>query len=68
MQTGVVKLWDTGKGYGFIITDDDNDLFVHVSDLHVSVKGNRLFEGQTVKFDIRSDIKGDRAVNVHVIS
>ncbi len=68
MQTGIVKLWDTGKGYGFITTDDDNDLFVHVNDLHVSVKGNRLFEGQAVKFDIRSDIKGDRAVNVHVIS
>lgn len=67
MQTGIVRQWDTSKGFGFITTDDEDDIFVHVSDLHISVKAKRLFEGQRVRFDIRSDMKGERAVNVQVI-
>ncbi|MCK4754263.1 MAG: cold shock domain-containing protein, partial [Calditrichia bacterium] len=30
-------------------------------------EGQRLFEEQRVKFDIRRDMKGDRAINVRVI-
>ena len=67
MQTGTVKLWDNEKGFGFITGPDDDDIFVHANDLHVSVKGQRLFEGQKVKFDLRPDIKGDRAINVRVL-
>ena len=66
MQSGIVKMWDHVKGYGFITTEDDDDLFVHSTDLHVTVKNKRLVEGQSVKFDIRRDMKGDRAVNVRV--
>ena len=68
MQTGTVKMWDTSKGFGFITSEDDDDLFVHSSDLHISVNHKRLLEGQSVKFDIKRDMKGDRAVNVKVIS
>lgn len=58
-------MWDSQKGYGFIISDEDDDeLFVNVADLAV---GNRLIEGQRVKFDVRSDMKGDKAVRVRVI-
>jgi CspA family cold shock protein len=67
MQTGTVKMWDTSKGYGFITSDEDDDLFVHSSDIHISVSNQRLFEGQRVKFDIRRDMKGDKAINVRVI-
>ena len=67
MHTGKVKKWDNTKGFGFIISEDDDDVFVHSSDLHISVNDHRLFEGQTVKFDIRRDMKGDRAINVKVI-
>ena len=68
MQTGTVKLWDTGKGFGFITTEDDDDIFVHANDLHVSIQAKRLIEGQKVRFDLRSDMKGDRAVNVKLIT
>jgi len=64
MQSGRVKMWDNSKGFGFITSDEGDDLFVHSSDLHVSVKNKRLTEGQPVKFDVRRDMKGDRAVNV----
>ena len=66
MQSGRVKMWDNSKGFGFITSDDDDDLFVHSSDLHVTVKNKKLIEGQRVKFDIRREMKGDRAVNVRI--
>jgi CspA family cold shock protein len=67
MQSGTVKMWDMSKGFGFITSDEDDDLFVHSSDIHISVSNQRLFEGQRVKFDVRRDMKGDKAVNVKVI-
>ncbi|UCE06030.1 MAG: cold shock domain-containing protein [bacterium] len=67
MEYGYVKMWDASKGYGFIITDDDDELFVHVSDLDITIKGKRLKEGQKVAFDVRSNFKGDKAVNVRLV-
>ncbi len=67
MEYGYVKSWDAAKGFGFISTDDDEDLFVHASDLDISVKNKKLIAGQRVSFDIRSDYRGDRAIHVRVI-
>ena len=67
MKYGTVRMWDNNKGFGFILSDDDEDLFVHVSDLDPRVKGKQLREGQRVGFDMRREIKGDRAVNVRVV-
>jgi len=67
MHYGTVRMWDNSKGFGFILSDDDEDLFVHKSDLDISVQNQRLKEGQRVKFDIRADMRGEKAVNVRVI-
>jgi len=67
MQYGYVKMWDASKGYGFIISEDDEELFVHVSDLDITVKNKILKEGQRVAFDIRREMKGDRAIRVRVV-
>ena len=67
MKYGTVRMWDENKGFGFILSDDDEDLFVHISDLDPRVKGKRLQEGQRVAFDMRREIKGDRAVHVRVV-
>ncbi len=67
MKYGTVRMWDNNKGFGFILSDDDEDLFVHVSDLDPRVRGKQLREGQRVGFDMRREIKGDRAVNVRVV-
>ena len=64
MQKGIVKMWDSSKGFGFIVTEDDEEIFVNVNDLHVTIKDKRLIEDQRVTFDVKSDMKGDRAVNV----
>ena len=67
MQYGCVKMWDASKGFGFIISDEDDELFVHVSDLDITVKERRLREDQRVAFDIKTDFRGDKAVNVRVV-
>ena len=66
MIRGVVKEYDSLKGFGFITGYDGEDYFVHVSGLREHLKGKGLKGGQKVSFDIDRDIKGDRAVNVRV--
>lgn len=68
MEYGTVKMWDSGKGFGFIVSDDDEELFVHANDLAPTVRGKRLHEGQRVGFDIRREMKGDKAINVRVVT
>jgi cold shock protein len=55
MNTGVVKWYNSQKGYGFIQPDNGGkDVFVHVSALERS--GLReLVEGQKVSFEIQTD-------------
>ncbi|MBD3374156.1 cold shock domain-containing protein [candidate division KSB1 bacterium] len=64
MQYGYVRAWDSQKGYGFISTDEEQDLFLHVSDLDVTLPANDVRIGLKVKFDVRSDMKGDKAIRV----
>jgi len=66
MQFGTVKKWDAAKGFGFITTDDDEELFVHGSDIDASVPGRKLRVGQRVGFDVVREMKGDRAVRVRL--
>ncbi len=67
MQYGTVKMWDDSKGFGFIVSDDDEELFVHVSDLDVTIRDKRLQPGQRVAFDVQREMKGDRAVRVRLL-
>ena len=64
MIRGVVKGYDRLKGFGFIIGQDGEDYFVHVSGLREYLKEKGLRIGQRISFDIDYDIKGDKAVNV----
>ena len=60
-----VKWYDAVKGYGFIHSEDNKDLFVHRS----GVKDNvfSLEEGQAVEFEIKESDRGPVAINVEVI-
>jgi CspA family cold shock protein len=57
-RTGVVKFFNTDKGYGLIKPDDGGtDVFVHVT--AVSSAGlNGLDQGQKISFEIEPDKKG----------
>ena len=64
MKTGTVKKYDQSKGFGFIESEEGEDLFVHVSGLRVDLKEQGLRQGLRVQFDVQYDVKGDRAINV----
>jgi len=64
MSTGIVKWFNSDKGYGFITPDDGGkDLFVHHSDLKASGYAT-LDEGQKVEYDVGEGQKGPCAKNV----
>jgi len=66
--TGRVKWFNAQKGYGFIVPDNGGkDLFVHYSAIQ-SDGYKTLKEGQKVEFEVDSSDRGDKAVNVTVIS
>jgi len=59
---GTVKWYDRVKGYGFLQTEDNKDIFVHRSGLEVSQ--NELVAGQAVEFEVEQREKGPVAVKV----
>lgn len=59
---GTVKWYDATKGFGFILTEEEKDIFVHRSGLVDSFKG--LEPDQEVEFEVRDGEKGPVAVNV----
>lgn len=62
--TGVVKWFNSSKGYGFISTSEGEDVFVHFSSIS-SLGGFRtLEEGQEVEFTIAEGKKGPQAQDV----
>lgn len=62
---GTVKWFNSKKGYGFITSDDGNDIFVHYTGID-SDGFKSLEEGQKVSYDIGNGKKGEQAVNVKV--
>ena len=65
-ETGTVKWFDAGKGYGFILRDSGAEIFVHYRSL--LGEGHRsLYEGQRVAFVIAQGRKGLQAEEVMLI-
>jgi CspA family cold shock protein len=62
---GTVKWYDRVKGYGFIQTEEDKDIFIHRSGLEDP--HTKLDAGQPVEFEIEEREKGPVAVKVKVI-
>ena len=65
--TGVVKWFNSEKGYGFIAQQDGGaDVFVHFRAI-VSEGFRSLNEGDRVSFTVEQGAKGPQAANVSVI-
>lgn len=62
-MTGKVKWFNSEKGFGFITTENGEDLFVHFS--QIQKDGYKtLEEGEAVTFDVVEGQKGPQAANV----
>jgi CspA family cold shock protein len=64
MATGIVKWFNSEKGFGFIEQDGGGaDVFAHYS--NIATSGFReLQEGQKVTFDVTQGQKGPQAENI----
>jgi len=62
MMKGKVKFFNESKGFGFVVADDGNEYFVHISGFADS--NLRLKENSSVKFDVEKGDRGMKAVNV----
>jgi len=61
MATGIVKFFNSQKGYGFIVQDDGNpDMFVHISAVERAGMHN-LNEGQKISLDVQADPRNGKS-------
>ena len=63
-EKGTVKFFNDKKGYGFITKEDGTDVFVHFSNIVSENDFKTLKQDQAVEFEVESDDRGDKAVNV----
>ncbi len=62
-KTGSVKWFNDAKGFGFIATDDNEDVFIH----HSEIQGEgfkSLEEDQRVEFTVEKTAKGLQATGL----
>ncbi len=66
MAKGTVKWFDPKKGFGFVVNDESQDVFVHYT--NIEVEGFRsLKEGQSVEYEQIDTGKGLQGQNVRIL-
>ncbi len=67
-QTGTVKWFDDGKGFGFITPEaGGKDLFAHFSEIKTGDGFKSLQENQRVEFEVKQGPKGLQAANIRAL-
>jgi len=66
-ESGHVKWFNAGKGFGFITRDNGQDVFVHFRS--INGEGHRILrDGQRVEFEVTQGSKGPQAEDVTALS
>ena len=67
-ETGTVKWFNEGKGFGFIAPDGGGkDLFAHFKEIQGS-GFKTLLENQRVEYEVTQGQKGPQASNIKVLA
>ena len=66
MEQGVIKWFNTRKGFGFITRDSGSDVFVHSNDI-LDEKNKDMNEGDRVQFIAAPSPKGEKATEVQKV-
>lgn len=64
MPTGKVKWFDAERGFGFLATDEGEEVFLHASALP---EGSDVKPGARVEFGVADGRKGKQALSVRVL-
>ena len=66
MTNGIVKWFNSEKGFGFISVEGGDDVFAHFSAINLD-GFKTLEEGQKVSFDIAEGARGPQAANITIL-
>jgi len=66
-QTGVCVSWRHERGYGFIKTEDGDEIFVHSKDCSEKDEGKNIRVGSKVEFEMVEGDKGKSAIKVEKV-
>lgn len=65
MPTGKVRFYDEEKGFGFITTDDGQDVFLHATALPAGTSAPKA--GTRLEFGVADGKRGPQALSVRVL-
>ena len=67
-MNGKVVMFNTAKGYGFISTENGQDIFFHCSQLIIPGENFKTIEVDTnVTFDVEETERGKHATNIRIV-
>ena len=65
-MTGKIKLYDKGKGFGFIVGENETEYYTKFDGLTPEEKA-KADKGMDVSFDLQEGLRGQEGINVKLL-
>ena len=66
-MNGTVKWFDQKKRYGYVLCENQSEVFVHSSAIKARMEDRVLFMGDRITFEVVETERGPRAEKVHIM-